>query len=72
MLAKQSKSFKMESNSDSNTDGPEYTKGLDIVQQIYILQAYMHDKGYNSNNRVMPIVIDELEDLKNCAKTATK
>ena len=72
MLAKQLKSSKEDSDSESDMDGPKWSKGLDTVQQMYIAQAYKGNNGYDSNSSVTSIGVDELKVLKKRTKTATR
>ena len=60
------------SSDDESASQHSWAKGVNLVQQMYISQAYKRDNGMDSDEEVMEIPDDELKALKKKAKRATK
>ena len=58
--------------SDADDSKPQWTKGVPMAQQMYIVQEYHSIHGYDSDEHVTEIEADELRDLKKKAQKATK
>ena len=73
MASKSSTRTDTESSSDDESASQHsWAKGVNLVQQMYISQAYKRDNGMDSDEEVMEIPDDELKALKKKAKRATK
>ena len=60
------------SSDDESASQHSWAKGVNLVQQMYISQAYKRDNGMDSDEEVMEIPDDELKALKKKAKRASK
>ena len=67
MIAKSSVE-KIDSDSDSNTESPEWKKGVNQIQQMYIAQQQRTDNNMDSDEEIGHIDQDQLEYLKKKAK----
>ena len=70
MIEKQmSRNAKAESDSESNSNGPDWTQGLNFVQQMFIAQEFKTNNSYDSEDAVTHIDPDKLDSLqKKCKK----
>ena len=75
LMASKSSTRTIDTESSSNDESASqhsWAKGVNLVQQMYISQAYKRDNGMDSDEEVMEIPDDELKALKKKAKRATK
>ena len=75
MIAQATKMARKSKNSDNNSDGDnavEWTRRLNSVQQMYILQKYKRNNSYKSDNNVTYIEPDKLSALKKRCKKQEK
>ena len=60
------------SSDDESASQHSWAKGVNLVQQMYISQAYKRDNGMDSDEEVVEIPEDELKALKKKARRASK
>ena len=60
MIEKQmSRNAKADSDSESDGNGPDWTQGLNSVQQMFIAQEFKKNDSYDSDNAVTHIDPDD-------------
>ena len=63
----------VESNSESDGNGaPDWTKGLNFIQQMYITREFKKNNGYKSEDQTTHVNLDELDSLKKKCRKAEK
>jgi len=67
-------SLKINEGSDSDSEKPEWTKGLSKAEQMFVVNEWRHDQDLDSDDDVDPsqIGVDELKAYKRKAKKAAK